>query len=105
MANKKICLTDIALGLTRKSQKKVAAKVDSLVKKEAINRERLEKLLSDAQTEGAECKKTIGTKVQSSVKKVLGELGFVASDDVAQLHKEIKALKISLCKEISTGKT
>ena len=90
---KRICLIDVVLGLAMMSQEKVTAAVDSLVKNGALGKEQTKDFLSTVQTKGAACKKTLGGQFQDIARKVLAELGFVPSDKVAKLRKEIYKLK------------
>ncbi|MFA7173332.1 MAG: hypothetical protein WC340_07945 [Kiritimatiellia bacterium] len=90
---KSVYVIEMALGLALMGQKKLAAAVDSLVEKRAMSRQQAQEFLHTAQSEGAECKKVIEDQFLNSAKKVLGELGFVTTDDVAKMHKEIIGLK------------
>ena len=93
MEKKRICVIEIALGLALMGQKKLAATVESLVKKGAKSRRQSQEFLRDVQSDGAEGKKAIGNQLLKSSKKVIGELGFVTADDIAKVHKEIVGLK------------
>lgn len=93
MENKSMYVIELALGLALMGRNKLATAVDSLVEKGAMSKQQAQDFLQAAQSEGAECKKTIGDQFMNSAKKVLGELGFVTADDVAQVHKEIIGLK------------
>jgi len=90
---KRICLIDVVLGLAMMSQEKVTAAVDALVKNGALGKEQANDFLSTVQAKGAACKKTLGGQFQDIARKVLAELGFVPSDKVAKLRKEIYKLK------------
>ncbi|MDD2598395.1 MAG: hypothetical protein PHO37_04105 [Kiritimatiellae bacterium] len=93
MEQKSVYVIEMALGLALMGRNKLAAAVDSLVEKGAMSKQQAQEFLQAAQSEGAECKKSIGDQFMNSAKKVLGELGFASADDLDKVHQEIIGLK------------
>lgn len=96
MQKKCVYPAEIALGVAVMGKKKVVRSVESLEEKGTKGYRQLREFLSDAQSEGAKCKHSIGKRVKDSVKKAMGDSGFVTADEVAKVHQEILEVKSML---------
>lgn len=93
MDSKIVNVCDVALGLATICQEKLTATVNQLVEKGEMGRQQATEFLEATQNKGADSRQSIGKLVQDGARKVLGEIGFVSTDEIAKLRKEIKELK------------